>query len=221
MDKLKKTYTIHENIFTALNDINCEIDFGQMVLIYGNSGSGKSTFLNIIAGLDRPDEGEVFWESGNITRCTASERADFRLRNCGIIFQSFELIKTQSAFSNAALPLRLLKTQKSEIRKKLFPLFERYQVESLVAKKPPQLSGGEKQRVAIIRALSSSPRFIIADEITASLDGGMSKRVYSDLYDYIKKQNGLGIFVSHDPVIRDYADTVFRMHEGRLDKERC
>jgi putative ABC transport system ATP-binding protein len=216
---LIKSYRVRDKTVYAVNNVTCEIDFGQMVLIYGNSGSGKSTFLNMIAGLDRPDSGEVVWDSDHITQFNPSESADFRLNNCGIIFQSFELIKTQNVFSNAALPLKLLKTDKKRIKEILLPLFERYQIETLFEKKPPQLSGGEKQRAAIIRALSGSPRFIIADEITASLDSEMSRRVYADLRDYIKKQQGLGIFVSHDPIIRDYADRVYRMHEGRLDQE--
>jgi putative ABC transport system ATP-binding protein len=216
---LKKTFTLRDKAVTAIQDISCQMPFGQMALVYGNSGSGKSTFLNMIAGLDRPDSGEVLWNSRNIVQFTASESADFRLENCGIIFQSFELIKTQNAFCNAAIPLRLLKMKKDKIREILFPLFERYDMRHLAEKKPPHLSGGEKQRVAIIRALSASPRFIIADEITASLDSEMSNRVYADLRDYLKKCNGLGVFVSHDPVIRAYADTVFHMHEGRLEQE--
>lgn len=134
-----------------------------------------------------------------------------------LFFSFFELIKTQSAFNNAALPLRLLNKSRTEIHAAVDPLFEAFGLKDLADTKPVRLSGGEKQRIAIARALVNSPRFILADEITASLDTERSRFVYDYLRSYLKKVNGIGIFVSHDPLIADYVDTRCRMKDGTLE----
>lgn len=130
------------------------------------------------------------------------------------MFQFFELLKTQSAYSNAALTLKLLGQDKKTIESALNPLFERYGLSHLKEKKAHLLSGGEQQRIAIVRALASSPRFIVADEITASLDVSRSQQIYTDLRNHIKQKNGVGVFVSHDPLIKDFADEVYTMKNG-------
>ena len=130
------------------------------------------------------------------------------------------MIKAQTIYENAALPLKITRKSKKEIDAVLFPLFEYFDVRSLIRKKPDQLSGGEKQRVSIVRALSTNPRYIIADEITSSLDTKRSHQVYGYLRSYIKEMNGIGIFVSHDPIISEYADTVYSMQAGCLMEQR-
>jgi putative ABC transport system ATP-binding protein len=192
---------------------------GELIGIQGNSGAGKSTLLNIIVGLDTADSGLVRWDTCNFMEMTAAERADFRLENCGIVFQFFELLRTQTAYNNAALPLKLREKTSREIPAVLLPLFEKYGILNIKDKKTHQLSGGEKQRVAIIRALCGKPRFIIADEITASLNEELSKMVYDDLKTAIKSRNGVGVFVTHDPAMAAYMDTMYTMSGGKLEKE--
>ena len=217
---LYKSYTIEKTNYAVNKDINLSVPPASLVWIYGNSGAGKSTFLNVITGIDTPDAGSVSWDGSEINTMNVNKRAQFRLEHFGLIFQFFELIKAQTIYENAALPLKITRKSKKEIDAVLFPLFEYFDVRSLIRKKPDQLSGGEKQRVSIVRALSTNPRYIIADEITSSLDTKRSHQVYGYLRSYIKEKNGIGIFVSHDPIISEYADTVYTMQAGCLMEQK-
>lgn len=217
---LYKSYTIEKTNYEVNKDINLSVPPASLVWIYGNSGAGKSTFLNVITGIDTPDAGSVSWDGSEINTMNVNKRAQFRLEHFGLIFQFFELIKAQTIYENAALPLKITRRSKKEIDAVLFPLFEYFDVRSLIRKKPDQLSGGEKQRVSIVRALSTNPRYIIADEITSSLDRKRSHQVYGYLRSYIKEKNGIGIFVSHDPIISKYADAVYTMQAGCLMEQR-
>ena len=217
---LYKSYTIEKTNYEVNKDINLSVPPASLVWIYGNSGAGKSTFLNVITGIDTPDAGSVSWDGSEINTMNVNKRAQFRLEHFGLIFQFFELIKAQTIYENAALPLKITRKSKKEIDAVLFPLFEYFDVRSLIRKKPDQLSGGEKQRVSIVRALSTNPRYIIADEITSSLDTKRSHQVYGYLRSYIKEKNGIGVFVSHDPIISEYADTVYTMQAGCLMEQR-
>lgn len=217
---LYKSYTIEKTNYEVNKDINLSVPPASLVWIYGNSGAGKSTFLNVITGIDTPDAGSVSWDGSEINTMNVNKRAQFRLEHFGLIFQFFELIKAQTIYENAALPLKITRKSKKEIDAVLFPLFEYFDVWSLIRKKPDQLSGGEKQRVSIVRALSTNPRYIIADEITSSLDTKRSHQVYGYLRSYIKEKNGIGIFVSHDPIISEYADTVYTMQAGCLMEQK-
>ena len=217
---LYKSYTIEKTNYEVNNNINLSVPPASLVWIYGNSGAGKSTFLNVITGIDTPDAGSVSWDGSEINTMNVNKRAQFRLEHFGLIFQFFELIKAQTIYENAALPLKITRKSKKEIDAVLFPLFEYFDVRSLIRKKPDQLSGGEKQRVSIVRALSTNPRYIIADEITSSLDIKRSHQVYGYLRSYIKEKNGIGIFVSHDPIISEYADTVYTMQAGCLMEQK-
>ena len=217
---LYKSYTIEKTNYEVNNNINLSVPPASLVWIYGNSGAGKSTFLNVITGIDTPDAGSVSWDGSEINTMNVNKRAQFRLEHFGLIFQFFELIKAQTIYENAALPLKITRKSKKEIDAVLFPLFEYFDVRSLIRKKPDQLSGGEKQRVSIVRALSTNPRYIIADEITSSLDIKRSHQVYGYLRSYIKEKNGIGIFVSHDPIISKYADAVYTMQAGCLMEQR-
>lgn len=217
---LYKSYTIEKTNYAVNKDINLSVPPASLVWIYGNSGAGKSTFLNVITGIDTPDAGSVSWDGCEINTMNVNKRAQFRLEHFGLIFQFFELIKAQTIYENAALPLKITRKSKKEIDAVLFPLFEYFDVRSLIRKKPDGLSGGEKQRVSIVRALSTNPRYIIADEITSSLDTKRSHQVYGYLRSYIKEKNGIGIFVSHDPIISEYADTVYTMQAGCLMEQK-
>lgn len=216
---LTKSYYLEKQKYYANKDINFSVESGKMVWIYGNSGSGKTTLLNMISGLDIADQGIVQWNNTDILNLSNNQRADFRLTNMGLVFQYFDMIKTQNIFSNVSIPLKLLNTNKSEINKKVYSTLKLFDIEKLSNKKPNSLSGGERQRAAIARAIISNPKILIADEITASLDTEMSKKVYKILRDYIIKNDCIGIFVSHDPLIREFADDIYVMKNGSLIKE--
>lgn len=217
--ELSKTYTRGNKSIIVNDNIDVNIENGSLVWIYGNSGSGKSTFLNMLVGLDKADHGHVEWNGVDILKLDNGKAADFRLAKCGLIFQFFEMIKTQNVFSYVAIPLKLLHEKKDAIHNRVLSVLDKLEIAHLAKNKPDTLSGGELQRVAIARALVSDPLFVIADEITASLDTSMSHKIYDILRSFIKRQNGIGIFVSHDPIIKDYADEVYKMCNGKLTKE--
>lgn len=217
---LNKTYHFGNKTQVANQDISFEIKSGQMIWIYGNSGAGKTTLLNLLSGIDTLDSGEIFWGDVSLHTKTQNEKADFRLQNCGLIFQFFELIKTQSALNNALLPVRIAHTHFKGKNKWAQELFEFFGMWNLRDKKPNELSGGERQRVAIIRSLMNHSRYILADEVTASLDSDMGQKTYQYLKDYIKQKNGIGIFVSHDPSIKKFADAIYSMAEGKLHRDK-
>lgn len=215
---ISKSYKV-KGINTQVNkNISFSVEKGKLIWIYGNSGAGKSTLLNMLSGIDLADEGSITWDDINLNDMSEGQRAEFRIQNCGLIFQFFELIKAQNIYNNIAFPLKIKRKSKKEIDESIIPLCEYFEIEDLLQKMPENLSGGEKQRVSIVRSLSTAPSYIIADEITASLDVKNSHKVYSFLQKHIKKQNGVGIFVSHDPIIRDYVDCVYKMQEGCLIK---
>jgi len=213
---LNKSYVLDKTKIEVNRNISMSVPVGSSVWIYGNSGAGKSTFLNMISGIDTSDSGVIDWNGVNIERMTSGMRSSFRLNNCALIFQFFQLIKAQSVYDNVAFPLKVQKKSKKEIDAILSPLLEYFGITSLIRKKPDSLSGGEKQRTSIVRSLSTHPKYIIADEATASLDIENSHKVYAYLKKYIKDNDGIGIFVSHDPIIQDYVDAKYEMREGKL-----
>ena len=180
---LTKTYSLEKQKYYANKDINFSVKNGKMVWIYGNSGSGKTTLLNMISGLDIADHGIVQWNDTDILSLSSNQRADFRLKNMGLVFQFFDMIKTQNIFSNVSIPLKLLNTNKSEINKKVFSALELFGIEKLSTKKPCSLSGGERQRAAIARAIITNPKILIADEPTTALDVTIQKQIIELLKD--------------------------------------
>ncbi|WP_038107472.1 ABC transporter ATP-binding protein [Treponema pedis] len=213
-----KSYSVKRKKIEVNKNICLHIPPASLVWIYGNSGAGKSTFLNLITGIDTPDSGSIQWGEHNVCTMNTNARSQFRLEHCGLIFQFFELIKAQTIYENAALPLKIKRQTKKEINKTLMPLFETFGLTDLIYKKPNELSGGERQRVSIVRALANEPHYIIADEITSSLDENRSNQVYDYMRSYLKEKNGIGIFVSHDPIINKYADAVYKMQSGALSE---
>jgi putative ABC transport system ATP-binding protein len=216
--KLNKSYYTKNNKYLVNNNISFSVNNGSLVWIKGNSGAGKSTLLNVISGIDVFDSGEILWDDYRIENKTPNELAKFRNENCGLIFQFFELLKTQTALENVFLPLKISNNVNEKNKKDAIDLFDQFRIKELINKKPSELSGGEKQRVGIIRALINSPKFIIADEITASLDEKMSRIVYEYIHKYIKTKNGIGVFVSHDTIIGNYVDDIYEMQNGELTK---
>lgn len=218
INNLNKAYMIKNQKVMANNDISFNAQDGEVLWIFGNSGAGKSTLLNTISGIDKPDSGYIAWGDYELSNQNAKTNSRFRLNNCGLIFQFFELLKTQTAYDNAILPLRIAANDTKENRQYVYSLFEEFGITDLLSKYPHELSGGEKQRIAIIRSLANKPRYFIADEITASLDKENSRKIYEFMRNYIKMNNGIGIFVSHDTTIKDYVDATYEMNAGKLTK---
>ena len=215
-NNISKVYKTKDYNIVANKNISLEIKNGEIVWISGVSGAGKSTLLHILSSIDVPTEGNVYWNDREVSKLNDIERSNFRLKNIGLILQSLELLKTQNVFDNIALPLKFLNKSKKEINNKVNEVLENLKIESLKNKKTEQLSGGQKQRVAIARALVNEAPYIFGDEISANLDTETSIFIYDYIRNTIKQRNGIGFFISHDPLIKEYVDTMYFMKEGEL-----
>ena len=174
---LTKTYTIDSRKITVLDDINLSADSGQFLVIEGKSGSGKSTLLSLLSGLDYPDSGTIKLAGTDITDLSEDELAPFRNRTIGYVFQSFHLVPSLTALENIMFPAELNRNGQAMEEAKL--LLERVGLGGRMHNFPQQLSGGEKQRTAICRALINRPRIIFADEPTGNLDSANGCLLYT------------------------------------------
>ncbi|MDF2543717.1 MAG: putative transport system ATP-binding protein [Herbinix sp.] len=214
---LKKIYNtrLGGKQFTALQDVNFEIGAGEFVAIMGASGSGKTTLLNIIASLDKASGGSVLLEGRDLKTIKDRELSAFRRQNLGFVFQDFNLLDTFSIKDNILLPLVLSKVSIQEMEKRLDPLAESLGLTKLLEKFPYEVSGGEKQRTAVARAVITNPKLILADEPTGALDSKASSnllKIFKDLHD--KGQTIL--MVTHSSMAASYASRVLFIKDGEL-----
>ena len=175
-------YRVH-----VLKNIDLQIEKGDFVAIIGQSGSGKSTMMNIIGCLDKPTKGTFLLNGEDIAKCTENEMSDLRLKTIGFVFQSFHLLPSQSALTNVELPLNYAKVPKKERRERALKALERVGLADRVNFKPNQLSGGQMQRVAIARAIVNNPKLLLADEPTGALDtksGAQVMELFQKLNDW-------------------------------------
>lgn len=183
---LKKVYTTRmgSNKVLALADVNFTVEQGEYVAIMGESGSGKTTLLNIMASLDRPTGGQVILAGKDMAEIKARELCAFRRDNLGFVFQDFNLLDSLSLKDNVFLPLVLVGKSADEMEKRLKPLAEKLGLEALLDKYPYEVSGGQKQRAAVARALITKPQILLADEPTGALDSkasGRLLRIFADV----------------------------------------
>lgn len=186
--QLKKVYTTRfgGNKVQALSDVSFSIEGGEFVAIMGESGSGKTTLLNILASLDKPTSGEVILDGKNVVTIRESQMAQFRRENLGFVFQDFNLLDNFSLEDNIYLPLVLSGKGYDEMHKALMPIAQKLDILEILKKYPYEVSGGQKQRAAVARALITSPRVILADEPTGALDSRASDhllQMFSDVND--------------------------------------
>ena len=214
---VSKTYKTKKGVETkALNNINLKIGNVGLVFIVGKSGSGKSTMLNILGGLDNITSGELLINNQNISKFKNKEYDSYRNAYIGFIFQEFNILEEYSVYENIELALRLQnqKPQKDEVEN----LLNRLGLKDLEQRKPNELSGGQKQRVAIARALIKNPQIILADEPTGNLDQTNGKQIF-DLLKEISKEK-LVIVVSHDiESANKYADRIIELKDGNIIKD--
>lgn len=201
-----------------LDHVTVQFNAGQMSLIIGATGAGKSTLIHILAALIRPTEGEVLADSQNVSRWTSFHRDRWR-QKLGIIFQQPHLLTGLTVFENVCLPLMPGKISLKTIRQKGFNALERLGLSHMAAEKVMTLSGGERQRVAAARAIVSNPEMILADEPTAHQDDKNVKRLM-DVFEHFKRKNAAIIVASHDPRLAESKrfDTRFKIENGRTEK---
>ncbi|HAN98059.1 MAG TPA: macrolide ABC transporter ATP-binding protein [Planctomycetaceae bacterium] len=218
--KLTKIYDRTSRRVVALDEVDLDVASGERVALVGRSGSGKSSLLNLLAGLDRPNSGTIEVNGRSLERCSASELAIYRRREIGIVFQAFRLVGHRTAFENVELPLLLDGIDRSERRRRVGEALERVGLEGRSGHRPDELSGGEQQRVALARAIVHRPRLLLADEPTGNLDPSTAERVL-DLFDGVAREGNTTLFViTHDPKVAERSsDRLLRLHEGRLASE--
>ncbi len=211
-----KIYRMGSGLVPALNGVSVEIQRGEFVAILGTSGSGKSTLLNLFGGLDRPSSGEISFEGSGLTRLSSKEMALYRQRKVGMVFQSFNLIPTMSAYENVAIALAFAGVQRKERRLRASALLTEMGLGGRTEHRPAELSGGEQQRVSIARALANDPQILLADEPTGNLDSTRAAEVLQIL----KAQQKTGktiVLITHDQELaRNFADRCIRLKDGKV-----
>lgn len=214
---LKKVYTtrLGSNQVQALSNVNFSVEQGEYVAIMGESGSGKTTLLNILASLDRPTGGEVILNGKNTVDIKEKELSAFRRKNLGFVFQDFNLLDTFSLQDNIFLPLVLSGEKYDSMQEKIKPIAKELGIESILGKFPYEVSGGQKQRAAVARALITNPQIILADEPTGALDSKSTDQ----LLELFSKINGRGqtiLMVTHSTKAASKAGRVLFIKDGEV-----
>ena len=214
---LKKVYTTRfgTNQVNALSDVNFSVEKGEYVAIMGESGSGKTTLLNILASLDKPTNGEILLNGKNTVQIKDKELSAFRRDNLGFVFQDFNLLDTFTIRDNIFLPLVLSGKKYNEMEERVKPLSKRLGIEQLLDKYPYEVSGGQKQRAAVARALITNPQIILADEPTGALDQKTGREVL-ELLKEINKSGKTVIIVTHDEGIAKVTDRIITISDGKI-----
>jgi putative ABC transport system ATP-binding protein len=196
--QLAKSFKDGNTVNLIFRDLSLDIELGEFVAFTGESGCGKTTLLNMIGGLDDPDQGEILVDGTAVNGMNRTERANFLNRNIGFIFQSNYLLPEQTALMNVMLPMRIAGRSKSEARPRATELLEKLGLEERLHAYPTTMSGGECQRVAIARALANKPKVLLADEPTASLNLDLKRQVIKDLREISRSERATVVMVTHD-----------------------
>ena len=212
---LRKTYLMGEELVAALDGVDLHIERGEHLAVVGPSGSGKSTLMNIVGGLDRPDEGTYLFEGEPVADFDDDELADFRNRRIGFVFQSFQLLPRLTALQNVELPMIYCGVDKEERRARAAAMLERVGLGSRVGHRPNQLSGGQQQRVAIARALSNNPDLLLADEPTGALDTATTIEMLK-LFEDLNAEGLTLIVVTHEQEVAERAKRRVSFRDGRI-----
>lgn len=215
---VRKTYMLGKVPLDALKGVDLEIYTGEYISIMGPSGSGKSTLFNMVGGLDKPSEGQVYIDEVDLAQLDAYELAWLRCRKIGYIFQTFNLIPVMSALENVTLPMVFAGLSADDARDKGVELLETVGLGDRIQHKPLELSGGQQQRVAVARALANEPALVLADEPTGNLDLHTGTEIINLLY-RLKEEKGVTIIsATHDLKMLDVSDRIVWIRDGAIDR---
>src|SRR6056297_2774023 len=221
LENVSKIYHQGEIEVPALRGIDLEIETGEFTTVFGPSGSGKTTLLNVIGCLDKPTDGEIYFNSNNIADLSKKELSNIRRKNIGFVFQSYNLIPVLTAYENVDFAITILEhLSQADIHDKVMHILDLVGLAGLEDRRPNELSGGQKQRVAIARALVKEPKLVLADEPSANLDTTTSKEVLEVM---VKMNEELGttfIFSTHDPLVMDYANRLLEIRDGLISEDK-
>lgn len=217
VNALQKVYTtrLGGNKVEALKNVSFGVDSGEYVAIMGESGSGKTTLLNILAALDKPTHGNVYLDGQSLSDIKESKIAAFRRDNLGFVFQDFNLLDTFSLKDNIFLPLVLAGRQHTEMEERIEPIAEQLGITDLLKKYPYEVSGGQKQRAAVARALITNPKLVLADEPTGALDSKATDELLR-LFSEINKNGQTILMVTHSVKAASHASRVLFIKDGEV-----
>lgn len=215
INELKKSYTQGHETLSILNQLNMRVETSELVAVVGASGSGKSTFLSLVAGLDHFESGDIIINNQSIKGLSSQKMTQFRAENIGFVFQQFHLISHLTAFENLALPLEILGRPfaKSDIEKALTNVGLAHRG----THKPTEMSGGECQRLALARGLITRPSLLLADEPSGNLDSETGQKVMSLFFDQVRATKTTTVLVTHDRELAQKCDRVFVLKNGRFE----
>ena len=207
-----KDYKTDEVTFRALSDVSLELDNGEFVVILGQSGAGKTTLLNLLGGMDTITEGEIILDGKKVSEFNKKELTNYRRTDIGFIFQFYNLMPNLTALENVELATEICKDALSPVE-----VLESVGLKERLQNFPSQLSGGEQQRVSIARAIAKNPKILLCYEPTGALDYITGKQILKLLYDTSKKNNKLVIVVTHNQALKDMADKVIHIKNGKIE----
>ena len=213
---LYKSFRSGSEKLRILIDLSLQLKEGEMLAVTGASGSGKSTFLHLVGGMDRADAGEIFLAGQQVTRLEGQQLAQFRNSKIGFIFQFHHLLPEFSALENVMFPLLLRRIPFAEARTRAHVLLDEVGLADRAHHKPGQLSGGEQQRVAVARALVGKPSLLLGDEPTGNLDEHTAETIYELLLDIHRRHHLTSIIVTHNPKLAALCSLEKRLEEGKL-----
>ena len=216
---VSKVFKIGEENFTALHDINLEIDSGAFMSFVGPSGSGKTTLLNLIGGLDIPATGDILFKDAKLSSMNRNQMAQYRRENIGFIFQTYNLLPVYSVYENVLFPLLLNGSEEKNVRSRVMDIITKVGLSEQANKRPAQLSGGQCQRVAIARALVKDPLLILADEPTANLDSKNSLQILELMRELNQQYKAAVVFSTHDEKVTRYVRREIGLEDGKIISE--
>lgn len=214
-----KKYRVGKEIVTALDGVDLTVIPGEFVAILGTSGCGKTTLLNLAAGLEKPSRGEVIFRGVFLNKLKERQKVVFRRKQMGFIFQSYNLLPTLTALENVALPLLFDGVPLRERTTRAMKMLDLMGLKDRRQHKPAEMSGGQQQRVSIARALVHQPRIIFADELTGNLDSRTTHEIMCSLQEAVKTHHQTLITVTHDGDVAKFADRIIHMVDGKIVSE--
>ncbi|MFH0841745.1 MAG: ABC transporter ATP-binding protein [Bacteroidota bacterium] len=213
---LYKIYNSSEVKVHAVNGVTLDFEAAEFAAIVGPSGSGKTTLLNLLGGLDLPTSGQILIDGADLSKLKSSELIDFRMRNIGFVFQSYNLIPVLTAKENVEFIMSLQKIASKQREERTFELLKTVGLADRAGSRPSKLSGGQQQRVAVARALASKPKFVLADEPTANLDSKSATTLLEIMHELNHEEKITFIFSTHDPRVVKMAHRVITLEDGKV-----
>ena len=211
-----------DTLIRAVDGISLEVRSGELVALLGSSGSGKSSVLNLIAGLDRPTSGSVMVQGRNLAQLSREELSSYRLHTVGMVFQSFNLISSMTLEENVELPMRFAEVERGKRQNLVHDALERVGLVARMKHRPSELSGGEQQRAALARALINRPQLLLADEPTGNLDSRTGTEIMNLVRDLNRQLEMTVVLVTHERALAErYAERLIFLADGKLIDDRA